>query len=144
MSHSSSRTLDRLLARKLSQVPQLDRLVLAVRDDVPAVTAGVDVGDSVYVTGEHAHGFWATLSQRPPVPNPAKAIVSSAGQDVRRSIDECNSINVIFVSVNPERLSLSKTIEKVNITVVGPAQDLIPVRAEPQRKDAEPRLVRGG
>ena len=40
----------------MPDVPQLDRLVFAVGNDVATVSSGVDVGDAVDVTGQNADG----------------------------------------------------------------------------------------
>lgn len=58
-----------LLAREHTSVPQLDRLVLAVGYQVPAVPTRIHVGYAAHVAGQDAHRLGIVLAQFSPVPD---------------------------------------------------------------------------
>ena len=60
-----------------AKVPQLDRLVFAVGDDVASVAPGVDVGDAVDVSGQDADWAGPRLSEGPSVPDFAHPVVTA-------------------------------------------------------------------
>jgi hypothetical protein len=43
--------------RRLPHVPQLDSLILAVADEVPAILPAVDVGDAIKMTTKESYRF---------------------------------------------------------------------------------------
>lgn len=89
--------------RERAYVPQFDRLILAVCDEISTVTARVDVRDPVHVTSQHSHRMRIRLVQRSPVPDLTETVVSGTVQNLRRIVSKNNCIHIVVVALDPKR-----------------------------------------
>ena len=67
--------------------------------------------------------------------------IVSSGIDVGGCVGKSDGVDVVFVSIDLERFSTSNPVKQVQVSIVGPAQDLHAVLAEPQRKEAKSSVL---
>lgn len=114
--------------REPADVPQLDALVLAIRDEVSGVAPAVDVRDAVHVAGEEAHGLGVGLAEGAPVPHLGEPVVATAVQDLGGGVGEGDCVDVVVVRVDAEGSTAAFAVVHVQVAVVGSAEDVATVR----------------
>jgi len=133
--HVAPRLLYGTRGAESAQIPQLNALVLAVSDDVPAVSSGVDVRQAIHVAGKNTYRSWTVLSEGAAIPYLAKScvtnaattalshfadsVVSPTGHNVRVLINEGHGVNIILVSVDLERLDSRLAVIEVDKAIIG-------------------------
>lgn len=135
-----------LLRRKVPHVPQLQRLILRVRQQIPSVILRVDVGDAIDVSEQQSRRFRVVLVETPTIPHPNARVVTARVEEMRRLVDKSNAIHVrhdvVLSHRHPQRPLISVPVKDVD-TGVGPTADnLVAVVRKRERKSAEPVDVR--
>ena len=112
------------LAGEPPDVPELDALVLAVTDEVAAVSPRVNVSDPIRVTGQDSHWLGVVFPESSPVPDHADPVISARHQDVGCLVHEGDSVHVVVVSRDPTGLLVGFSVINIETAVIGSAQQL--------------------
>ena len=112
------------LAGEPPDVPELDALVLAVTDEVSAVSPGINVGDAISVTSQDTHGLRVILSESSPVPDHAHSVVPARRQHVGRLVHKADGVDVVLVGRDATGLAVGLPVVYIQTAVIRSTQQL--------------------
>ena len=124
VAHHHPAPLHGSLAGEPPDVPELDALVLAVTDEVAAVSPRVNVSDPIRVTGQDSHWLGVVFPESSPVPDHADPVISARHQDVGCLVHEGDSVHVVVVSRDPTGLLVGFSVINIETAVIGSTQQL--------------------
>lgn len=90
-----------LFRGEMSHVPELQALILRVAEKVSAVILRIDVGDSIDVSQQNARSFRIVFVQASSIPHSNARVIAAGVKQLRRFIDESNTIDVCHHPVVP-------------------------------------------
>ena len=124
VTHHNPAPLHGGLAGEPPDVPELDALVLAVGDEVAAVSPGVDVRDAVRVTRQHSHWLGVVLPESSPVPDHAHSVVPARRQHVGRLVHKADGVDVVLVGRDATGLAVGLPVVYIQTAVIRSTQQL--------------------
>lgn len=94
----------------LPHIPELDRLVLRIADEVAAVPFAVHVRDAREMSHKHSCGLGLVAVKAAPVPNLDESVVRARAEEGRALVKELDRVHVVVMRSKLEEVSTNQVL----------------------------------